>query len=79
MSDRLPKKNEALIRVRREISTCPGCGRPFDAVNANSHQATPTPESLRFYFQFLHGEEECIVETTAVRFEAWMAEHRDRH
>ena len=44
MSDvRIPKKNEALIELRKAVSTCPECGEAFDVVNANSHQATDDP------------------------------------
>ncbi len=66
------KKNEALIRGRKELAHCAECGLPYDAVEANSHQATDDPNTRRIYFQFLHGSKECISFTMAVDFETWL-------
>ena len=68
----VPKKSEALRRVREALTRCPLCGEPFDVVECNSHRTTPAPESLRFYFQFIHGEHECVDFTMAVNFEEWL-------
>ena len=76
MSDpAFPKKNEALTRLREALRGCAECGKPYDEVNANSHQtAKDDPGAVRFYFQFLHdGGAECIAFTTAREFDAWLA------
>ena len=73
----LLKKNEALIRVRNELTKCPECGEAYDSVAANSHQATDDATSRRFYFQFLHDGRECIAFTMAVDFEDWMKKALD--
>ncbi|MCB9831444.1 MAG: hypothetical protein H6807_03145 [Planctomycetes bacterium] len=68
----IPAKNEALIEVRKRLKVCPDCGAAFDAVNANSHKTRPDPASVRFYFQFVHGDDECIVHVNAVDFRGWI-------
>lgn len=69
----LIKKNEALIRIRNELTRCPISGEPYASVAANSHQATDDPVSRRFYFQFiLEDGREFIAFTMAVDFEDWM-------
>ena len=70
---RLPKKSEALIRVRKEVTRCPKCGDPYDQVEANSHRTAPDSDDLRFYFQFIHGSRECVDFTMASEFEDWIA------
>ena len=76
MTDKpIPKKNEALIALRAATEVCLVCGRPYTEVNANSHKTSPDPESVRFYFQFLHDDgEECIDQVMAVDFHDWMNE-----
>ncbi len=69
----LPKKNEALLTVRKALRHCPECGRGYEDVFANSHRTDPEdPDSLRFYFQFVHGKSECIAHTHARDFAAWL-------
>ncbi len=68
----IPKKHQALAQLREALSSCTVCGTPFDEVNANSHKTSADPESVRFYFQFVHGDEECIDQVMARDFSAWL-------
>ena len=68
----IPTKNQALIELKQKVDRCPDCGEAFDAVNVNSHKTRPDPASVRFYFQFVHGEDECIVHVNAVDFGGWL-------
>lgn len=73
MTDGIPRKYDALIRVRKELTSCSECGKPYASVNANSHKTSTEEESVRFYFQFLHEDHsECIGQVMAVDFGAWM-------
>lgn len=73
MSDpAIPLKNEALIRLRKSLKTCTVCGQVPTEINANSHKTAAEKSSVRFYFQFLHGEDECIDQVMAVDFDAWL-------
>lgn len=71
MSIRPANKSECLIAVRKELTICPKCKRPFDSVEANSHKTSPNDPNVRIYFQFLHGEEECIDFTMLNDFPTW--------
>ena len=73
-----PRKNDLLIRVRKELSKCPKCGLTFDRVDANSHQTTPDPETWRIYFLFAHGKKECVDFTTGREFDGWIAKAQAR-
>lgn len=66
-----PRKNDALSRVRQDVTRCPKCGQAFDKVEANTHQTTPDPATWRLYFLFLHGKKECVDFTTGRDFETW--------
>ena len=68
----VPKKHQALAQLRQVLSSCTVCGAEFDEVNANSHKTSADPESVRFYFQFVHGDEECIDQVMARDFTAWL-------
>ncbi len=69
----LPKKNEALLALKKALRCCPECGRVYEDVFANSHRTDPEdPESVRFYFQFVHGKSECIAHTHAGEFATWL-------
>lgn len=71
---KLLRKNECLAMIREKLAVCPQCGRPFDAVDGNSHKTTPDPATTRLYLLFSHGEdEECYDHTTLGEFEAWLA------
>ncbi len=75
MTDGIPRKYDALIRVRKELTQCSECGKPYATVNANSHKTSTEEESVRFYFQFIHEDQsECIGQVMAVDFNNWMKE-----
>ncbi len=75
----LPKKNEALLAVKKALRLCPECGLVYEDVFANSHRTDPEdPESVRFYFQFIHGKSECIAHAHAGDFAEWLAAAKTR-
>ncbi len=68
----VPRKYDALIAVRKSLAKCPICGKTPTEINANSHKTSSEETSVRFYFQFLHDDEECIAQVMAVDFATWL-------
>lgn len=65
-------KSQALIQARQALAVCPKCRLPFDSIEANSHKTKPDDPNYRIYFQFVHGEDECIDFTMLYDFPAWL-------